>query len=548
MTIGEVLKESGYRTGAFVGASVLDHNYGLDQGFDEYDDEMDRSRGTFPERRAERVAARALEWLRMGPNEPAFAWVHMFDVHWPYNPPEPEFGKYKDRPYEGEIAYVDRVVGDLLQAWYAESPGRHTITVLTSDHGESMGEHGELTHGVFLYDSTLRVPLIFSGPGIPPGTTVEDQVELVDVMPTILSLMGLRSPAENDGRDLVPAIAGRAITPRPAYVESLYGCLNYGWHGIRGLRTEEWKAIDAGVVELYDLASDPSETESLAIGPSAAQQNNDLLDRLAALADEVVPGESERFVPSSKIKESLVALGYVVEGGTREGSCFGIPARDRPTPESMAHVVQSTHLALSLMKHGFTKEALMRCEKAKKKDPRNKWITATCVEVARIEEEHQASSHTKGTCGLSRQDVWRTLDGSLSLAEAGSIEGLRDQLRPLVQHFVERGCKWGERGHADPNPGSRLRATGQLTRIGARMWELGEYGIAAQSYAAATALTPEEPGLHYNLGVSWNRVGNLQAAEKSLAEAERLAPSFPHVSGHLVRIREAMAQRGITGE
>jgi arylsulfatase A-like enzyme len=546
VTIAEILEGRGYRTGAFVGASVLNHEYGLDQGFDEYDDEMEGSRGTFPERRAESVAARALRWLRIKPSEPTFAWVHLFDAHWPYHPPEPEFSKYKDKPYEGEIAYVDRVVGELLRAWNADDRGRRTITVLTSDHGESLGEHGELAHGVFLYDTTLRVPLIFSGPGIPPGTTVTDQVELVDVMPTILSLLGFELPGGIDGRDLGPVIAGGAIPPRPAYVESLYGCLNYGWHGMRGLRTERWKAIDSGALELYDLAGDPRETESLTGGPTTPPESTDLLDRLTALADEGRSDESAYFEPSREMKESLVALGYVVEGDTREGPCFGPAARDNRFPKDVAHVVDSVTMALELVKHGFSEEALARCEKAIEKDPKNDWITDNCVKVSRTVEDHGAGSPAGGTCDLAGQAVWPALDRSLAMAETGSTNGLIDELRVLVQHFVEDGCEWKEPGQADRKPGSRLRATEQATRIGARMWSLGEYGMAAQAYAVAVALTPEAPELHYNLGVSWNRVGNLEAAERSLAEAERLDPAFPHVSGHLARIREAMSQRGIT--
>jgi tetratricopeptide (TPR) repeat protein len=212
----------------------------------------------------------------------------------------------------------------------------------------------------------------------------------------------------------------------------------------------------------------------------------------------------------------------------------------------MAHVVDSVFLALNLVKYGFTKEALTRCEAAIEKDPENKWITNTCSQVSETAEEHAASIATRGTRCLAGPVVRRALDRSLAMAETGSTNGLIDPLRVLVQDIVEGGCEWQKPGQVDSQSASRLKATKQATRIGAKMWSLGEYGMAAQAYAVAAALTPDAPELHYNLGVSWNRFGNLEGAERSLAEAERIDPDLPHVSDHLVRIRKAMSQRWIT--
>jgi len=259
------LKQSGYATGAVVGAFPLDSRFGLNRGFDSYDDHY----GTGPfieyqfiERKADAVVDNALAWLKETPG-PWFLWVHLFDPHQPYEPPEPFATKFRDDPYSGEAAYVDtalaRLFGYLRDSGNADS----TVVVLTGDHGQSLGEHGETTHGYFAYNSSLWVPLIIAGPGVKPGR-VDQNVCHIDIFPTVCDLMGLPKPAYLRGQSLVPAIRGKELSARPIYFESLDPYYRDGWAPLRGFIEAQRKFIDQPIPELYDLSADFGESKNLA--------------------------------------------------------------------------------------------------------------------------------------------------------------------------------------------------------------------------------------------------------------------------------------------
>src|SRR5437763_8743380 len=269
-TLAAVLETAGYRTGAFVGAFVLDARFGLNRGFDMYDDRM---LGTgadqeISERPAEKVLAPAYEWIATsaaapGTEHPApwFAWVHLYDPHEPYAPPEPYRSRFSDEPYDGEIAYADAALGAFLGRLRAAGALAHTLLVVASDHGESLGEHGERTHGLFAYDATLRVPLVMSAPGAIRTGVFRDTMRLVDVAPTILDLVGAPPLPDADGRTVRPFVAGeRPFDDSGSYFEALNASLTRDWAPLTGIVRQRSKLIDLPVPELYDLASDSAES------------------------------------------------------------------------------------------------------------------------------------------------------------------------------------------------------------------------------------------------------------------------------------------------
>src|SRR5262249_30554815 len=239
-----------YETAAFVSGFPLNRRFGLARGFDLYDDRFPRGDATsispYTERRADQTFAAVRRWVEnrrsTGEKRPFFLWVHFFDPHRPYDPPEPFRSDYRDRPYDGEIAFVDRQIGQLLNLGITQLP---TIVAITADHGEGLGEHDEPTHGLLLYDTTIRVPLIFVGPGIPRMATLDTPARQIDIAPTLLDLAALPPFPGVEGRSLAPSIRRTANPPgEPAYIESMFGRLCCGWAPLHGWRAGKWMFID----------------------------------------------------------------------------------------------------------------------------------------------------------------------------------------------------------------------------------------------------------------------------------------------------------------
>jgi arylsulfatase A-like enzyme/Flp pilus assembly protein TadD len=323
--LAEVLATHGYDTAAAVSAAVLDRGAGLARGFRFYDDTVRigrRSAFNYEERAATQTNAAADARLA-GLESPFFLWVHYFDPHRPYVPPPPYDRRFAGRPYDGEIAFMDRALGELLDRVRHRSP--RTLIVVAGDHGESLGDHGEATHGVFLYQSTQRVPLIFSGTGIRRGAIVGQRVGLVDVMPTVLELLGIVSAADLDGRTLVPLLRGKSTKGAGGYeMESWFPQLAYGWAPLRGFVRDELVLVDAPRPELYDLRADPAEQHNLWPQHAAGAAMMETLRRRTAggapAPVEADPQTAERLM-------ELRALGYV-GGVTPPGAADAIDPKD----------------------------------------------------------------------------------------------------------------------------------------------------------------------------------------------------------------------------
>lgn len=318
-TLAERLTSAGYLTAAFVGAYVLDARFGMGQGFEHYDDRVNpsgtgRKSGHYNERSATQVTDAALRWMQAelaeDPSRPLFTWVHYFDAHHPYEPPGEYGTRFRARPYDGEIAYMDSQIARLFE--YLESAGRaeRTLCVITSDHGEGLGEHSEATHSRLLYDTTLRVPLILSAPSLfDEAVVVRDRVVgLVDLFPTLLNLLGVEVETELDGQ---PIFAADLASDRAIYVETLVPLFNHGWAPLHGLHRLGDKFISAPTPEFYDVANDPGEQRNLysEAPPAAATLERELELRLAGEGTALELRSTEKGMDPEQARR-LAALGY----------------------------------------------------------------------------------------------------------------------------------------------------------------------------------------------------------------------------------------------
>ncbi len=308
-TLAERLQARGFRTGAFVGSVVLQSDRGLSQGFDTYRDVRAQAGVSVRQRPGNLVVDEAIEWLEGAAGSPFLLWAHLYDAHAPYEPPAPFRAAHVD-PYVGELLFADAQLGRLLDALDRLHLADRTIVVVAGDHGEGLGEHGEETHGLLLYDSVLRVPLIVRAPAIRPRR-VADVVSLVDVAPTVLELLGIDAPRA-DGTSLAGSLNGRRIDVE-AYAESLYPA-RLGLAPVHTLRDGRFKLIDGPRPELFDLQTDPFEEHNV-IGASAkiAGAMRARLDAIAGPGSRRAKTEMRTPVPP-EVRERLAALGYVAGG------------------------------------------------------------------------------------------------------------------------------------------------------------------------------------------------------------------------------------------
>jgi arylsulfatase A-like enzyme/tetratricopeptide (TPR) repeat protein len=373
VTMAETFKDKGYDTAAFVAAYVLDSKWGLNQGFDTYFDNFDLSRfekislGEV-QRPGNEVMDEALGWLEQKKKGKFFAWIHLYDPHTPYKPPEPFASEYPLNPYLGEIAFTDT---QLARLWdFIERNGLRDdlFLVLAADHGESLGEHGEMTHGFFIYQASLHVPLIIATP-FPQlqGVTVKGSVSLSDVMPTVLDMTGMPVPPQVQGESLVPSFfrPGAGPARRLVYSETFYPRYHYGWSDLRSFQDGRFKLILAPVPELYDLRADPGEARNLVYLEKAVFE--DISARAEALLEET--GRNALEVDIGKVdeetREKLAALGYV--GSFTDSS--KLAGRKLADPKDKFGIFNELSHARELGMDGNIDEAVRRIEAIVAEDP-----------------------------------------------------------------------------------------------------------------------------------------------------------------------------------
>ena len=355
-TLAELLGRGGWATAAFVSAFVLDGRWGIGRGFEHYFDDFDLREMETPnlgsvQRDGAETLAAAVRWLDERPdNRPLFLWLHLYDPHEPYAPPEPFKAQYPGRPYDAEVAYTDSLVGDFRRALDEHDLLDESLVIVTSDHGEGLGDHGETFHGFYVYDTTIHAALVVRQPHAEhAGGVVDRAVSHVDLLPTILDAVGLPAPDELHGRSLLPLIEGRdGLRDRPVYSESLYPLLHYGWAPLRSLRTGTLKLIDAPRPELYDLAVDPKEDRNL--HDARPDRADELADGLAELRRQIesgAPALDSRPEMDERTLAQLRALGYIAGQGGVDVEDEANPGR--ADPKDRLHLHQKIMSAQSLI-------------------------------------------------------------------------------------------------------------------------------------------------------------------------------------------------------
>jgi len=357
-TLATLLKAQGFATGAFVGAFPLDARFGLTPGFDTYDGRFDDTDAgqefLLPERPATAVVARAGSWIGAQRTR-WFAWVHVYDPHAPYRPPPPFDREYAAQPYYGEVAAVDAALGPLLAA--ARTAPRPTLVVVTADHGEGLGDHGEATHGLFAYESTLHVPLVISEiaadhDGRAGGLVADAPARHIDIVPTVLDALAIGAPAGLPGHSLRTQRDRDDGRDRASYFEATSSMLDYGWAPLYGVLAGRQKYIDLPIPELYDIASDPQERHNLVGGPHAASDASAaaLRARLAAFAASQPPARSAE---RSDVIERLQSLGYVAGSGSAKRHYT-----ERDDPKRLVQIDRRMHRAVALESDGRLDDAM----------------------------------------------------------------------------------------------------------------------------------------------------------------------------------------------
>ncbi len=535
-TLAAMLRAEGFATGAFVAAFPLDSQFGLDNGFETYDDRFGQAEGpsdfTIAERPAETVVAAARTWIESQRGR-WFAWVHLFDPHAVYRPPSPFDERYAASPYHGEVAYTDYALGPLLET--AGGSGRRTLVVVTADHGEALGEHGELTHGLFAYEATLRVPLILAQTGgaaretAARGVVSADPARHVDIAPSILDALALPAPPALPGRSLFVA-ASSGSEPR-SYFEAMSASLNRGWAPLRGVLAGRDKYIDLPLPELYDLREDPAETRNLVTGrPARARALETLLADVPASA-----AADRRVEETAAVVERLRSLGYL--GGSA-------PVKERYTaaddPKQLAHVDSAMHRAVDLYQHGRPREAIAVYREVLAERPDLElahrhlaflhWSLGEVVEaigtLTRAREAGVASPAVEGQLGIYLAESG-AVDDAVPLLEAlVSVERPDlDALNALGIAYArggdtQRAIETFERGLSiDPDSAMALE------NIGAVHLQRGDPAAAGEAFERAVALAPLSSRAHAGLGVVQLRSGDRAAAVASWTRAVELDPA-----------------------
>jgi choline-sulfatase len=494
-----VFKQAGYDTAAFVSGFPLDRRFGFANGFDIYDDRLPRGAGRSTaqtERRADATTTLVLDWLgQRTTSAPWFLWVHYFDPHAPYEPPAQLRARFASTPYDGEIAFVDREIGRLFDRLQERVALAHTIVLVTADHGESLGDHGEGTHGVFVYDATVRVPWILAGPGIPNGIVPKTVARGVDVLPTLIDLAGIAVPSALDGRSLKPALGDRVMSDEPAYLESLLSQRHLGWAPIQGLRDARWKFIQVPRPELYDLQEDSAEAHNRAAAD---------VDRATAMARHLQAQLGISRAPAAaraqdrETGERLRALGYL--GGA---TAAAQTSSTRDPKDGIALINRLEHAIATIQVDPRRAAAELRAVLIE--DPGSELARRQLAAALSATGNHAGAAHEIRTLQVHGA---ATAEDMLLLAESLRVQGRRDEAKRVVD----------EASRIDPRSPEVV-----LTRARMLMAE-GRAEEAASAYRQALELAPDHPEALVGLGNLALASGDVRTAS---ADFERVLARDP---------------------
>jgi arylsulfatase A-like enzyme/Flp pilus assembly protein TadD len=522
-TLAELLRTDGYHTAAFVASYVLNRGTGLARGFDAYSDRFDIATPhlslTSLQRRGPEVARAAVEWLAGAPR-PFFLWVHFYDPHAPYDPP-PAFGaRFPDQPYEGEIATSDWALGEVLRA--VDKRSTNALIIVTADHGESLGEHGEQEHGIFVYDATLRVPLVMAGPMVRPGQRMPRQVRHVDILPTVLDVAHITLPDQLDGTSLKPFLEGQTYaTTRPSYAESMFGRLHFGWSELRAIRDGKWKYIEAPDAELYDVTTDPAErTNVLGTRRNTAAT---LSKTLARLAGPPSPSDASTAGVESATAERLRTLGYL--SGRVELGAGSVGADPKTQIARYVTYVSQFTEAVDTLHAGRVREAERLFERLVRLFPASY-------------EVHQYLGRTRAARGAHDEalqffETARRLSPRTAIIEYDAAKSL------AAKHDFPAALALVKRGQAlEPDTFYGYVAEGQIRRAAGQPTE------AAAAFNKALALSPGLAIAEYELGALAEHAGDRSSAVNHYQRALASEAGMTEAREALMRLERQQSGKG----
>jgi len=525
-TWASLLRRAGYGTGAVVGSAVLDSRFGLNRGFDFYYDHFDFNRLLETnidemERPGNVVLDQALAWLDKNGAKRFFLWVHLYDAHYPYRPPAPFSAQYKSNLYDGEIAFVDSQVGRLLAALKRKNLYQRTLIVVVGDHGEGLGEHGEKTHGFFIYNSTLHVPMIFKLPGAVGHSAprvVADEVSLVDVLPTVLQAVALETPRSVQGRSLLPLLRGKQVEDASdLYAETFLPRLHFDWSELRGLQAGGYHFIAAPTPELYDLSKDPSELRNLFESKPAVAE--EMQGKLSATIRKYTPNVemSEKTPLDPALMERLKSLGYAgFSGGTKQSSANA----KLPDPKDRIHVYERVSEAIEDSQQGRYAASVAKLRSTLDTESDSVPVHYLLgINYYRLRDFPAAEQEFQRVLQLSPDYALATFYLGMAYAKAGDV----DQAITTLRHTLE------------------LDATNfsAAYNLGAAYLQKGMAPEALAAFRNSVEIYPEYAAGHRAMGEVLLYQGQVGEAIKELREAVRLAPEEPEMHASLAKALEA---------
>jgi len=533
-TLADVLKHRGFRTGAFVGAYVLDARWGLNKGFDAYVDDFDLSKykaislGAI-QRPGNEVVDNAVRWLEQNGASRFFAWLHFYDPHTPYEPPEPYKTMYRDRPYVGEIAFTDAQVGRVISYLDSHDLLNRTVVVVMGDHGESLNEHGEATHGFFVYESTVHVPLIIRAPFSETrgGRRVTDVVRSVDVMPTVLEMLGIAVPSGVEGTSVAAMMTGATRElGLESYSEAMYPLHHFGWSDLRAMRTGRYKLIAAPRPELYDLQDDPSEQHDQFAAREALGQR--MLSRLVEREHRFgkpAGTQHEAVDVDPDARARLAALGYV---GTFVATSAPDEARSGlADPKDKVGLFNKITHARDISKDdGAFEEVVAMLQQVVREDPKviDAWFMLGNI-YAKVGRAREAIEYFKRALALKPDDEMAVVN----LANAYRQIGRDDEALVGFKRFLE----------LDPKNSQVRYAAAEI------LLDRGQLSEAEQQLRQALAIEPKLAAARNALGVLALKRGDVAGAERDIREAIAEKPDVRLAHFNLALVAE---ERGRTDE
>jgi arylsulfatase A-like enzyme/Flp pilus assembly protein TadD len=539
LTLPELLKSHGFKTAAFISSFTVDSRFGVDQGFDFYDDRVSEEeifKSFHSQRRADKVFESFSGWFNRNFEDRFFCWVHFFDPHLPYAPPSPYKEAFAGNPYDGEIAYMDLYIGKIVKKLEEKNLLRKTLIILAGDHGEAFGEKGEREHGLFLYNSTMKVPLIFYSPGfLPGGLEVQANVRLIDIMPSILDILKIDIPSVVQGVSLLPYIKGNKDEDLPTYMETAYPKDFFGWSDLCGLVDGQWKYIRAPKPELYNLIDDPGEEKNLfGSNHKVAHSMEEKLTQL--IETHLLNIDVKKRQLSSEELNRLRSLGYV--GGGIAKARRGSPLAD---PKDK---LDEYNLIYKAKMHEYEKEyqeAVLLYRKIIDKSPKAPW------NYVNLSICYVKLNDLDGCISALKQGLERIPDSLILLSRLAlfymqstryieAIETARqalkvdprclDALLASGWSLIMKG-KWAEALHyfkrsLEIEPENKSARVKYAYCLGA----LGRGAEALEIYARLIEEYPDDYRLYTDVGIIHNSMGNLELALESYEKAVQVKPYY----------------------